>query len=264
MADTFTPSEARRLFDARRAAVATAIKALALTACLWGGLTLPVVLRNAPIDAVGATVIAGDPFKVEFLTGLLPQLDAIDGEEGVRPSTLRNAMAIRLRLLELALTGGDRRAIDEREQHLQVSLDRLLAAAPADGFAWLVRFWLANTREGFTPANLRFLDMSYALAPNEGWIAAHRDPLAVALFRHLPPALAHKVVREFAEMVDSAFYRDAAEVLVGPGWTVRDTLLSSLDTATLYNRQLFARYVEKLGYIVPVIGIERPEPRPWQ
>lgn len=233
-------------------------------ACSWGALVLPEAWNSAPIERMGAQIIDGAPYNTETLRRVVPRVEDIERSSSSRPSALHAAMLVRLRLLEDAIASGERRAINVRAADTRHSIDRLLQAAPTDAFAWLILFWVENLAKGFDPAHLKFLELSYRLGANEGWIAIHRSRLALGMLDILPPDLAAHAVAEFVSLVDSGFYKDAAAILMGPGWEVRDKILPKLDGASAINRQLLDRYMMRQGVAVNVPGVSRQPDRPWR
>jgi hypothetical protein len=236
---------------------------LGTVAMAWGSYATPIVWRQSGLDQIATHVIAGDRFADNVLTALTVQLDTVQQERWKRPSTIRNVAVIRLRILENAIYNGDQKAVDVQMTKLRGVIDLSLANAPADPFLWLVLYWLENTQNGYSPEHLKYLRMSYELGPNEGWIAAERNRLALAIFRQLPSDVAEDAKSEFVRLVDSRMYDEAADILIGPGWPIRSILLSGLANATDLNRQLFARTVYRLGYDVSVPGVESRDKRPW-
>ena len=103
--------------------------------------------------------------------------------------------------------------------------------------------------------------MSYQLGTNEGWIALKRNPFVVAAFEVLPSDLADSVISEFTKLVDNGFSNEAVDILVGPGWKVKDRLLARLNEVTEFHRQSFARLLYVRGYDVTVPGIMRSDVR---
>jgi hypothetical protein len=168
-----------------------------------------------------------------------------------------------LRLLEQAIADGDQNNLDGLMSETDGMILKSLANAPTDPFLWTILFWLENTQNGFKRARLNYLQMSYLLGPNEGWIAVKRNRLAVAIFPSFPPDIAENAVSEFSRLIGSGFFVEAADILGGPGWPIRETLLSGLKDVDELNRQTFAKIVYSLGYDVMVPGIDRPDWRPW-
>lgn len=237
---------------------------LGVAAIVWGGYVLPIFWRQSGLEQIATHVIAGDPFKANVLAALISPLDVAPAAKWDRPSAVRNSAVIRLRILENAMVDDDPKTIDQQMTRLGKTINVSLANTPADPFLWLVLFWLKNTQDGFSAKHLSYLRMSYSLGPDEGWIGIRRNRVALAIFSQLPSDLAEKAKAEFVRLVDSEFYGEAANILTGPGWGIRDVLLPGLKAATELNRQLFARTVFNLGYDIVVPGVERPNPRPWQ
>jgi hypothetical protein len=233
-------------------------------AILWGIATLPTMLRQSVAVNTAKHIIQGDTFKDGALDSLRPAIATVSGDKWSRPSALSSVAIITLRYLEEAMAAADQAGIDPKMVGLDKTVRESLANAPADPFLWLVLFWLENTHNGFSRNNLKYLRMSYQVGPSEGWVAVRRNRLAVAIFSQLPPDMAEDVVGEFSRLVESKFYADAADILTGPGWPVRDRLLAELKDATDVDREIFAKTVYRLGYDVAVPGVDRQDFRPWK
>jgi hypothetical protein len=158
---------------------------------------------------------------------------------------------------------GDQRNIDRILSDTNKSIRQSLVNTPADPFLWLVLFWLENTQNGFSRSNFRYLRQSYSLGPNEGWIAVKRVRFALAVFPVLPPDLADSALNDFTQLVKSHFIWESAQILGGPGWPVREFLLSRLTGVAEADRQALAKILYDLGYDVTVPGVDRPDWRPW-
>jgi hypothetical protein len=139
-----------------------------------------------------------------------------------------------------------------------------LSCLPADPFLWLVLFWVESAQNGVKPASLDFLRMSYQLGPNEGWIIFKRNPVAFAIFALLPSDLATDAIDEFLSLIKSELYQQAAEILSGPAWPVRDTILPRLAALPQENREGFARIVSSKELDVSIPGVALPKSHPWQ
>src|SRR6185312_350197 len=72
--------------------------------------------------------------------------------------------------------------------------------------------WLATKIGPFQSESLRYLGMSYATAPNEAWVALRRSPLGLGLYPVLTPELRAAVLEEFAGLVRSHLYTQAAAI----------------------------------------------------
>jgi len=67
--------------------------------------------------------------------------------------------------------------------------------------------------------------------------------------------VAEAAVTEFKDLVASAYYDTAVEILVGPGWPIHDLLLRRLKDAPDEARRRFALSADKLGYEIAVSGV---------
>ena len=179
---------------------------LGLAAIVWGTTTFPIFWRQRPIEDTAAAIIGHDAFRPHALDRLLPAVAQIEQSQYCRPEALQSAAIVRLRLAENAMAAGERTAIDGRLSQLENTIRRSLACAPSDSFLWMVLAWLDDARNGFRPQQLTYLRLSYELGPNEGWVAARRNRLALSMFGRLPTDLADTAVHEFARMVDSWIY----------------------------------------------------------
>jgi hypothetical protein len=230
---------------------------------VWGAYTFSIAQTANALGQISSGVLAGHSFRNGVLAERLRETDPDQFGKWRRPSKLQTIAVIRLRILEESIAAADQKAIDGNMDALRKAIEASLENAPADPLLWTVMFWLSNTQGGFTTDNFKYLTLSYALGPNEGWIATRRNRVALALFLQLTPELKADATREFAGLVESRLFNAAANNLIGPGWQARDSLLRGLAGVSEDNRKLFAKLVYRLGYDVDVPGVERPESRPW-
>jgi hypothetical protein len=236
---------------------------LGLAAVGWGAATLPQFWRQSAIERTAAYIVDRTAFRPDALLPLLPAVEEAEQSAYCRPEALRSAAIIRMRLAEDAMAAGERDAIDERLGALQDTVRRSLACAPSDSFMWMTLAWLDGARQGFRPEQLQYLALSYRLGPDEGWVAARRNRFALSMFARLPPDLADAAVTEFAHMVQSRIYEDTLAIFTGPGWPIRDRLLTALEDVGEPQRDAFAKALYSKGYDVKVPGVALREPRPW-
>jgi hypothetical protein len=227
---------------------------LGCIAVLWGITGFSVYWQDSSIERIATRIIAGDPYKFETLTQLIPVLDSIEKSAYCRPIALRSAAVIRLRMEEVAAARNDL-----QHQHLN-SVDSVirssLSCAPADPFLWLALYSVEVTKNGFKPDYLRYLRLSYRLGPQEGWIVLKRNPLAFRAFQQLSPDLREDVVNEFFAMLhDGHFSNQAGEILIGPAWPERALILSRLTRLNDNDRRRFADELRRRGYDMNVPGI---------
>jgi len=232
-------------------------------AVLWAISALPSLWRQATIENLASRIINYERFKPKALVPFLPLLDAAEDQPYCRPEVLHSVSIVRMRLAEDAMAVADRADLDDRLTAVKNSIRRSLSCAPADPFLWMALAWLGNATDGFRPEQTEFLRLSYQLGPNEGWVAARRNRVALSAFSRLPPDLADDAVREFAHMVDSWMYYDTIAIITGPGWPIHDRLLGALDGVGLPQREALAKALYQRGYDAQIPGVAPHDPRPW-
>ena len=198
----------------------------------------------------------------EKLQALMPAMDAVEQAAGCEPHALHDAAVIKLRLMEDAYAPERVTELSARLDAVDKAIQRSLGCSPADPFLWLVLYSVKSAKGGFRSEYLDYISMSYRLGPREGWIAVQRDRLAMAIFPLLPPDLADLAVKEFATLVTNSLYDPSADILLGPGWNVRDRLLSQLAEVPERQRIEFAQLLRARGSNLAVPGVAT-NTRPW-
>jgi hypothetical protein len=229
--------------------------ALGCMAVIWGVVTLPVFWRETVRDATAVLIVQGHRYATPVLAEEISKFEKTK-QNFCRAPALRSAAMVRLKLVENALEEADRVSIDERMAELKRGIIDLFACDPTDSFFWLVYYWTNLTTDGFNPNLLRFLRMSYQQGPNEGWIAIKRNRLALAIFSQLTPELSDLALDEFSGIVRSGLIEDAAAILTGPGWNIRDDLLAHLVSVPLAERERLALTLRNGGHDVVVPGVD--------
>lgn len=245
-----------------RLSARTLICVFGAASIIWSVYATVSLVWPTSLDRTAKHIIQGDTFPGDTIISLAATLDDVKGDG--EPGVLRSVALIRLRALEKSTADGGSPNLDEDQLKLDAAIRRSLAKAPTDPFLWVVLYWLENTRNGFSRDHLKFLRMSYALGPNEGWIAGSRNRQALAIFSQLSPDTQRQVIHEFAGLVQSDYIGQAADLLIGPGWQIREKLLSGLREVPLIQREGLARAVYGLGYDVSVPGVKSSAPRPWR
>jgi hypothetical protein len=232
-------------------------------AVIWSTLTLPTFWRDEPLERIARQVVAGDVFVGDGLATLLPAVEAIEQADRCIPEARHAAAVIRVRMTEDVVAAVEPARLDASLAALRTSIRGALACSPADPFLWMVLFWVENAVEGLKPEHFAYLRMSYALGPNEGWIALKRSRYALALYAVLPPDLAKRASTEFVGLINTGFVREAAAIFAASGWGDRALLLPHLKELPLFRREAFARAVRDAGFDAEVPGVKRADPRPW-
>jgi hypothetical protein len=232
------------------------IAAFAFGAFAWVASAAPKFWAEVVIVQIVPHVLAGETYQTKVLDHLAMQEDHT---KQIRPSTLSKIAIIDLRRTEEAIASGAVDNIDPMLDHLRDETSNSLANAPNDPFLWLVLFWLDNTRYGFADQHLGYLRMSYSLGPNEAWISTRRNRFALAIFPALSADLAEAAIEEFAGLVRSQRYVEAANIVAGPGRPIRQTLLARLNDLKGPDRRRFARLLEDrdVDDASSILGVER-------
>jgi hypothetical protein len=225
----------------------------------WALFTYPTFRHEIAFAAAAQHILSGEQYSPEQLKRLRSELDA-SSANSVRPSVLNDIAVIRLKLVEADLAQGQASAADL--DALQRSIDAALDRNPTRSFLWLADYWLHQKRSG--SADLGLLQMSYETGPNEGWIAAKRNPVALGVFSSLSEETRSRVVAEFAGLVRSRLYQDAANILTGAGWPVHQRLLDGLASLDEGHRRRFAKLLETRDIEdADVPGVTRRTFRPY-
>jgi hypothetical protein len=234
------------------------------TAIVWGSLLFPFLWRQVPLARAANQIIAGGPVTRQALLDLAATPTTVENVERCSPTAVRAVALVRLRTLEQTLAAGEYTLLDAQRNAVREAIDRALACSPADSFLWLVLFSVLSSETGFRPEYLACLRLSYQLGPNEGWIAVKRNRTVLAIFEWLPSDIAEKALFEFTQLIESELYNDAIDILLGPGWRLRDTLIARLNGVDAPHREAFAKLLNARGYPISVPGVASPEMRPWR
>jgi hypothetical protein len=249
------------MISAHLARIATTV--CGCMALAWGGYTLPIFWRGAPLAQTAASIVNHIPYRTEKLEALLPVIEGFEHETGCEPRALHDSAVIELRLMEDAYRPEQVPELDGRLDAVDKAILRSLGCSPADPFFWLVLYSVKSAKGGFRAEYLKYISMSYRLGPREGWIAVQRNRLVMAIFPLLPSDLAELAVREFATLVANSLYDPAADILLGSGWNIRDRLLGQLAEVPQRERTEFAQRLRARGSDLVVPGVVTGA-RPWE
>ena len=256
-------SRALRGFAYYPAAVRGLIILLGCFAIWWGWLVFPIFWQQSAGERIAKQIIAGATFRSDALSNQLSNLINSEKVGFCRPAALQSAAIIQLHKTEV--TGNGAIKSDGQGEVLDDAIRRSLACAPADPFLWLVLFVVEGVKNGLRPEYLKYLRMSYALGPQEGWILQRRNPVVIGELERLPPDLSENAVNEFMRLLTDRFYQHAVDIFCGTTALRRDIILPKLVRLPLGLREAFARSVYDCGLDVKVPGVELSAPRrPWE
>jgi hypothetical protein len=182
-------------------------------------------------------------------------VQAAEASDHCRPGAVWSAAVIRLRMAERYESDNPGKSLDtQQSKELDDAVRGALSCSPSDPFLWIALYWIELKNHGSNePA---YLQMSYRLGPNEGWIALKRNTVAFTNFGQLSTDLKEQALNEYIRLLASKqFFAEAADILVGPAWKVHDLILSRTATLSERDRQIFAQVLQSKGYDISVPGI---------
>ncbi len=217
---------------------------------------------EAELASFAQRILLGEVFGSDQSNALKLALDTTSAS---RPSALAldSIAVIRLRLVENALSSGDRGASASERKELGIALTSALSDDPTNSFLWLADYWLQKTAVATSDEALRLLNMSYLLGPNEAWIAVKRNPLAIGIFSSLPNELSERVKAEFVGMVRSGLDLDAIHSLSVSQDHVREQMLGQLVQIKEVDRIEFAKLLRSKDIEWSVPGVVESTARPF-
>ncbi len=237
---------------------------LGLGAVAWGGLALPLFWQQAPTDRIAAAVLRGDNFKMQLLRDATRQAERAKQSSFCDPAASHNAVVLYLAILDKTIAT-NQPLVDSDYGRLYDATRSALACAPSGSFAWLTLFWLDARKHGFGPDNAKYLRLSYAFGPNEGWIALRRSRLAFALFAQLPPDLSDRAIDEFVKLVDTGrLSSETAAIFANAPSVGQNRIVEHLKDANPISRQMFARMLYDGGLDVHIPDAEIPGLPRWE
>ena len=236
---------------------------LGICAIAWAISAFFVHRTDALLADIARRILLGDKFNTAQLSAMKSKLDT-SPVRPVQASALSNDAIIRLLFLEHDLKAGSQPPSASDIDELQTVVSAALAQSPTNSFMWLTDLWLKRLRGSSAERSSNLLRMSYWSGPNEAWIAIRRNPLALGLFPSLPGDLGEQAISEFVRLVRSGLYADAANILSGPGWAIREQLLGRLAPVEEADRRAFAKVLAARdldGVSVP--GVDERPSRPF-
>ena len=264
MALAITSREASEVGRTSQFLARTFVCLLGLMAVAWGYHFLPLFWRQTPPNWVATELLRGRTFDDQVLLREVNEVKASEQPLFCDPTALRTMFILRLGILRDAITAADRKLVDLAYSPLDDAARTALTCAPTNSFAWLVLFWLDAAKHRLQPNNVNYLQMSYALAPNEEWIALWRNRLAMAVFTQLPENLADDAVNEFVGLVNTGqLYQETATIFASAAPAAQKRIVTQLKSAGSVQRQIFARTLYDEGVDVDIPGVAKPT-RPWQ
>lgn len=225
---------------------------LGLGGVAWSAITLPTFWRQLPLEQFANRITRGETFPVDRLEEKLRLY-----REAGSPVRCNATAAHDTAVVDLAIVRGQFDASSETDARLERSRNivvEALSCLPSDPYLWFSLFQIESLRVGLRQEYLRYLDMSYQVGPNEGWLAIPRNRAAFAIFPALPEALQSKVIDEFCLLLRSELYAEAIEIFLGAARPHQAELVSRMGAVPIRNRQLFAVQLARKGIDAHIPG----------
>jgi hypothetical protein len=231
------------------------VASLGICSIIWALYSLTFYRTEALLSSSAARILAGQSYNAEQLSRLKQDIEAIPADR-LRSSSLRDIAVVRLREIE-----GEK---DSNGSDLALAaVTMALSANPTDCFLWLADFWLHRRRADLTAYDLNLLRSSYLSGPNEGWVAVKRNPLALSVFPSLSNDLVEQALSEYVGIVRAGLYLEAAGILAGPGWSIRNQLLRRVAQLDDASRRGFASVLAQHDIDVDIPGMDNRSSRPF-
>jgi hypothetical protein len=228
----------------------------------WGAYVFPSMQRDEPVERAASEILKGRDLQSRALLNLLAHSDGMLDRPICSPSGLRASATLRVALVKYETADG-KAPTDDAYFELYHSVQAALRCSPSDAFMWVLLFWLDASRDGVTPKNSEFLQMSYASGPNEGWIGFWRVQVALPLLDRLSNRLSENAIDDFIKLLNTRIlYNDLAAIVASETPGIRTRILASLKETDPVIRQSFAAALRAKGVDVAITGVQAPD-RPW-
>jgi len=247
-----------------RAMLRLPLAAFGLAAAGWGAGMFPGFVRGTTIERVATRIIMMEPYRLDVLKSVLDFNQIVVPAGLCRPSNARAAAIIQIKIFEATFGDGGGEDIDREQANLTDRLAQAFDCAPPDPYLMLALFWQRNMAVGLDATSLAFLDWSYRLGPNEGWVAFRRNRFAAVLLPNVPPELARKILDEFRRLLESRFFLEALDIYRAADAESRKRLLAQLDSTDEFTRRAFFGALRNADLDPPDMKPPESEVRPWQ
>jgi hypothetical protein len=224
----------------------------ALGGLAWAGVAISREARTSEIRHVSTRMVRGEDFSPDTIKRITDYLDRTQDERDCASGALGPAAVVRVFMAFEAMGSASkldpRASVEKAERDLKLAL----ACAPYRPFLWFQAFWLRSQVD--KEESLPFLEMSYKLGPNEGWIMPTRAARALPLLDIMPPELRDQVRREFVNLVRDDTDK-AARIFLRLNSSTRNAALPMLAQVPLEKRLAFAHRLDAAGLDVEVPGV---------
>ena len=226
---------------------------LASVTVAWSAWIFPLEHKITPLRDIAERIVLRQTFSLDRLSPVLKYLDETQPQRGCGTGA-DEAAVIRLYAAAVADSG----QLPAAKELLIKARDQTVAAltcSPHQGFLWYALFWIEKALGFSSTRYFELLELSYELAPNEGWVARFRNPDSLELYAALNSELRNKVRAEYKYLV-----RDRTNVAVATLGDapphVRATILNILEELPLETRERFAKQVDAANLLIDIPGVD--------
>ncbi|MEZ5841298.1 MAG: hypothetical protein R3D02_13020 [Hyphomicrobiales bacterium] len=200
-------------------------------------------LRVEPVTILAGRLSAGGRYDAAALAAFAGRRDLDGYRSGCRGDALRAALTVRLHQFDAARGAGDPAAMDAAYEGVETAARAVLACSPLDGNAWLRLAMVDLQILGPVPAVLDELNMSYWVAPNEGWIIADRIAFAARLVDTGLAGVSGTLARDVRKYAASAEPKDVAALFSAAPVSARDEFQAALAFLPAERRQQIEKII---------------------
>lgn len=236
--------------------------ALAIGAAGWAFAVFRTIPDFGAINEIGNRIGGGEGYRPEVVRSWAEKIEpTIAGTCDGR--VLTSALMIVAKAAEIEIASAQIDAIDRRLDAVRRTALRVISCAPVHSFAWLALYWVESVRSGFDPKLLGYLEQSYKTGPREIWVSLRRNPMAMAVFEALPPALQERAIDEFIALVQAVQLDGASTIFVRLDDGLRQRIVPRLAEVPYNIRNGFSRKLSRLGLDIALPGVAAVPERPW-
>lgn len=185
-----------------------ALLALSLAGIFQTLRTTENLASREPVSVAAANLLAGHVTSPSTLAALVHHAGTMD----CRSDQLINRAMLLVQATEQFLLLGQLRDFDTSIDEAREDISRAISCTPSSSSGWLMLFWESSLSGGHSGPSFQYLQRSYDLGPNEGWLSLLRMRLAASFLDGLPQSVQDVTVAEFISLVRSGFVEEAAKV----------------------------------------------------
>ena len=218
---------------------------LAVMGLAWGFSILPKSEASDDLRDTQNQLLRSETFAPKTLTRTLESPAFRNLSDCDAPAQIA-LLLIEARVAEASLRAGAVTDFDRLSKAVESRSDRILACAPRQSFAWLVKFSQAVLRGQLDEQSFNLLFMSYETSPNEAWISIRRNNVAIPLLLVLPERLKEEALTDFRRLMNGDFREEAARLYLAASQAIRPLLQASIEKLEADRQKVFWETVYRI------------------